>query len=153
MAGQLADLGVEVVYSASSQSAVQTANCVAEALDVKMKVIDRLTNLNQGLWQGRLIDEVKQTQPKVYRQWQEEPDCICPPEGEMLNDARERVRGVLTKLVKKHKHGVVGLVVPEPLASLVRCQLTAGVLGDLWKTVVTCGCWEVIEVPSPTLVS
>ena len=35
-----------------------------------------------------LIDDVKRKQPKVYRQWQEQPEIICPPEGEMLSEAQ-----------------------------------------------------------------
>ena len=40
--------------------------------------------MNHGLWQGMIIDEVKRKQPKVYKQWQEHPENVCPPEGEML---------------------------------------------------------------------
>ena len=32
-----------------------------------------------------LFDEVKSKQPRVYRQWQEQPDTVCPPEGETLH--------------------------------------------------------------------
>jgi probable phosphoglycerate mutase len=95
---------------------------------------------------------VRQKQPKVYRQWQEQPECICPPEGEMLGAARERVQAALTKLVKKHKTGVIGIVVPEPLASVVKCFLGCGELGNLWKASAECEDFEVIEVGPQSLV-
>ena len=37
-------------------------------------------------------------------------------------------------------------MVPEPLASLVRCFVQRGKLGDLWKVTNGHGHWEVIEV-------
>jgi broad specificity phosphatase PhoE len=92
-----------------------------------------------------LIDEVKQKQPTVYRQWQEQPESICPPEGETIDHARERVETALSRLLKKHKTGVIGLVVPEPLASVVREHLSHEALGDLWQANCEHGRWTVID--------
>ena len=108
-------------------------------------------NLDHGLWQGMLIDEVRLKQPKVYRQWQDRPRDTCPPGGEMLDQATERVRAAMAKLLKRHKDGVIGVVVPEPLASLVRCLLNHDELGDLWKATSEHGPWEVIEVQPEAL--
>jgi broad specificity phosphatase PhoE len=82
----------------------------------------------------------------VYRQWQEQPELICPPEGEMLGDADERVRVSLTKLLKRHREGTIALVVPEPLLSLARRFVTHGELGDLWKAPNGHGRIEVLTV-------
>jgi probable phosphoglycerate mutase len=119
---------------------------LAEALSAKSKRLSNMQNLDHGLWQGMLIEEVRLKQPKVYRQWQEQPDCICPPEGEMLSEARSRVQAAISKVLKKHKSGTIALVVPEPLASLVRCCFGCGSLGNLWKARTEGENWEVIEV-------
>ncbi len=145
-AGEVAHLPIETVYSSSSQAARQTAEVVAGMHEVKVKLLERLRNLDLGLWQGKRIEEVRRRQPKVYRQWQEHPETICPPDGEPLQSARLRVEAVLTKLLKKHKSGAVALVVPEPLASLVRCFLKRAELGDLWKAECECGKWELIPI-------
>ncbi len=149
--GQLADQGIETIYSAPCEPAQQTGRFLAAGLGVKLKKLDRMQNLDLGLWQGMLVDDVRQKQPKVYRQWQEQPENVCPPEGEMLNEAEQRVRAALTKLLKRHKEGVVGLVVPEPLASLVRRFIRKDELGDLWKATNGHGNWQVLQV-EPTQV-
>ena len=64
----------------------------------------------------------------------------------MLSEARLRVQAALERILKKHKQGVVALVVPEPLASLVRSSLDQSQLGDLWRAETRCGSWESIEV-------
>ncbi len=87
-ADELADLGIEVVYTAPCRAAEQTGAVLSRSLGVKTREVRNLHNLDPGLWQGRLIDEVRITQRKVYRQWQEQPDTVCPPEGEMLCEAR-----------------------------------------------------------------
>ena len=130
---ELAQWPLEVVYTAPCQAAEQTAELVAAPHKAKVKSIEELRNLDHGLWHGKLIDEVRQCQPKVYRQWQEHPDSVCPPGGETCGEARERLRPGLSRILKKHRSGVVAVVVPEPAASLVRCLLEDTEPGNLWK--------------------
>lgn len=151
MAAELKPAAVELLYHSDSEPASETATILASALGLKTKKLDKMGNISHGLWQGLLVDEVKRKQPKVYRQWQEQPESICPPEGETLAEARERVQAALAKLTKKHKSGVIGMIVPEPLASVVRSQLGAGELGDLWQAGAAHGQWELIAVPVPTV--
>lgn len=144
--GQLHGKGIETVYAPSCEPAHQTGKVLAKGLGVKFKKLDRMKNLDYGLWQGMLVKDVRHKQPKAYRHWQEQPENVCPPNGEMLNEAEDRVRTAMTKLLKRHKEGVIGLVVPEPLASLVRRFMQQEKLGNLWKVTNGHGQWEVLEV-------
>lgn len=147
---QLRDQSIEVIYAPSCEPAMQTARLICESMDIKLKKLDDMQNLDLGLWQGVLIDDVRLKQPKVYRQWQERPETVCPPEGEMIGQAEERVRSAMTRLVKRHKEGTIGLVVSEPLASLVRRHVNQCELGDLWKAAEEHGRWEILEFgPKP----
>jgi broad specificity phosphatase PhoE len=128
----LREKGIETIYAPASEPSHQTAQIIAKALDVKLRKLG-VQNLNLGLWQGMLVGDVRTKQPKVYRQWQEQPETICPPDGEMLADAEQRVRASLVKLLKKHKEGTIALCIPEPLFSLVRRLITHQALGDLWR--------------------
>ncbi len=143
---ELAALAIETVYAPPCQPAQQTAKAIAKGLGAKFKKLEKMRNLDHGLWQGMLVEDVRQKQPKVYKQWQEQPENVCPPEGEMLAEADQRVHAAITKLAKRHKEGVIGLVVPEPLASLVRRFLRHDELGDLWKLTNGNGRWEVLSV-------
>jgi probable phosphoglycerate mutase len=67
----------------------------------------------------------------VYRQWQEQPENVCPPDGEMVGEAQVRIDESLERLLKKHRSGAIGIVVPEPLASIMAHRLTGGELADL----------------------
>jgi len=151
--GQLSEQGMEIIYAPISQPSSQTAEIIAKALKIKRKKIERLQNFNQGLWEGMLVEEVRRKQPKVYRQWQEQPENVCPPEGEMLSEADARVRTAVIKLLKRHKEGVIGLVVPEPLLSLARRFITHGELGDLWKAPNGHGRFETLEVDPEELLA
>ncbi|NIP84717.1 MAG: histidine phosphatase family protein, partial [Planctomycetales bacterium] len=88
---QLGAYSLEMLYTAPSESARQTAEKISRHLGIKCKASDLLRNVDHGLWQGMLLEDVRRKQPKVYRQWREQPESVCPPEGEMLETARQRV--------------------------------------------------------------
>jgi probable phosphoglycerate mutase len=149
-AQQLTQFKFDAVYSAPCRSARQTAEMIAAAGKLKVKVIEELHNVDHGLWHGKLIEEVKQTQPRLYRQGQEHPDSICPPQGEPIAAGRERVRRSLERLLKKHRTGTLCLIAPEPLASVIGSELQHHELTDLWKSECDNGAWTALEIaPQP----
>ena len=134
---------------ACCQSAQQTAHLIAEKLGVKIRKLEGMQNVNHGLWQGMAVEDVRRKQPKVYRQWQEQPENVCPPEGEMISDAEQRIVAAMSRLLRRHKDGVIGVVLAEPLASLVRHFFRQDDRGDLWKALESHGQWEVVDVQFP----
>lgn len=125
---------VEAIYSGPDQASQQTAELVSVALQQKVKTNKSLRNMDLGLWQGMLIEDVKKKQPRVYKQWIEHPETVCPPEGEPLAAAEERLQDALDKLEKKHKSGAIALVLAEPLASVLCHVVRHDDLGNLWTT-------------------
>jgi len=139
---------IAALYTCPCQSAAETAEAIGQALDLKVKSVEKLQNLDQGLWQGMLVSDVKAKQPKVYRQWQEQPETICPPQGETLSSAKQRVSAALAKIIKKHRaDGMVAIVAPEPLASVVRNVVRHDEWGDLWQSPMETPQWQLIDVP------
>jgi broad specificity phosphatase PhoE len=143
---ELNGMAFDCIYTSPCRSAQQTAKAIAAGRDLKVKVLEKLENIDHGLWHGKLIEEFRQRQPKLYRQGQDKPESLCPPGGEALSSAKERVAALLNWITKRHRQGVVALVVPEPLASVVRCVLEHSDLGDLWKAECDNGHWELIDV-------
>jgi broad specificity phosphatase PhoE len=146
--GELNGVQIDAVYTAPCRSARETASAIAARGGLRVKSLDQFENVDHGLWQGKLIEEVRQTQPRVFRQCQEHPETVCPPGGEPLGEAQARVGKALAKLIGRHKKGVVALVVPEPLASIVRCTLQHIQFDNLWHSELDSGRWELIDVLS-----
>jgi len=147
VAEQLADHEIDALYAGPCGATQQSANILAKRLHLKVKTIDGLSNLDHGLWQGMLIDDVKIKQPKVYRQWQDHPETVCPPGGETLSTVRDRLQQWLAKIAKKHKTGTIAMVVDQPLARLSRNILRDDALGNLWCVQgEDLPRWELIEV-------
>jgi broad specificity phosphatase PhoE len=116
----------------------------------RIRVCDELRNLNRGLWHGKLVAELRDSQPRVYRRWQEFPETVCPPGGETIDEARERICRLVDKIRRKHRSGSIAIVVPEPAASILRQQLShSDSMGDLWRAECRCGQWETIDLHVP----
>lgn len=128
----LAGRGINAVHAAASACAVETGRIVAAACGLPLQRIARLRNLDQGLWQGMLIEDIRRKQPRLHRQWQDNPWSVAAPEGELVEEACERVAAALEKLVRRHPSGRVALIVPTPLDRIVAWLVAGAPLGDLW---------------------
>jgi probable phosphoglycerate mutase len=109
-------------------------------------VDEKLTNLNHGLWHGKSIDELKETQPKLYRQWMENPESVQLPEGETVEQVRKRVLTLLKKIRRKYKSGTIVIVAPDPLLSIFKCEVEFKSFPDLDHEQTKHGGWELIDV-------
>lgn len=117
----LRDFPLEAIYTSPGEPARSTATILGDALGVSVKVLEGLENLDQGLWEGLQVDEIRHKYPKVFRQWLECPETICPPQGETITDALGRVGKTLRKPLKRKD--CFAVVLSEPLATLVSCLL------------------------------
>jgi phosphoserine phosphatase len=138
------DQPVEAVVTGPCDPCRSTAEAVAHALDVTIKEKDALCNLDQGLWQGLCVDEIRKKFPKVFRQWKEAPSTVCPPEGETVGVAIERLMSALKKPLKKYECFVV--VASEPLASLVSCTLRGEPAEDIGDSMFGCCDDQLVEI-------
>jgi len=133
LADSLAAAPPVAIYTAPSACAVEAGRIIGDRCGISPRTVDRLANLDLGLWQGRLVSEIRRLQPRLHRQWQEDPWSIAPPEGELLEEARGRIETALERLFKRHPEGRLAVVVPAPLDALVRWLVAGEPLGDLWQ--------------------
>ncbi len=149
VASALREMQINACYAGPGLATQQSVDILAAQLKLKTKILDDLRNLDHGLWQGMLINDIKVKQPKVYRQWQEHPETVCPPEGESLQVVRERLHRALAKIAKKQKSGTTAVIVAEPVTTLLKNALRDDALGNLWESERgEEAAWELIEVPT-----
>ena len=117
----LRDAEIPIILTAPSNPALSTATLIGEELGVRVKELDGLHNVDQGLWQGLQVEEVQRKFPKAYKQWCETPETICPPEGETILQATDRLQKALKKPLKKYDS--FAIVASEPLATVIACLI------------------------------
>lgn len=133
LARELSGQEIDTIYACDSESSRESARFLGEKLDVRSRNIEDLKNQDFGLWQGLQMEELRRKHPRVFKQWEESPCAICPPEGEMIESVMDRVRKGLKPVLKRaHQHNVV-LIAPDPLRLVIRCHLSMSNLDQIWE--------------------
>ena len=134
------------VYASDGDAEQQTAKVIGHHLRLRMHTEPSLNELDFGLWQGLLIEDIHLRQPRIFKQWLDDPASTCPPGGETLQDAQMRLCDAFRD-VMKHSRRLPTVVVLRPLAmGLIRCHLAGTPLTDLWHVVDRDFTWETLDV-------
>jgi probable phosphoglycerate mutase len=117
-------LELERIFASPTEPAATTAREIGRVLGIPVKELSDLANVDHGLWQGLCLEEIRRKQPRLFRQWEESPESVCPPAGESCQQAYVRAENALRTLLRGNRR--VAVVCSDPMATIV----TALVQGD-----------------------
>ncbi len=152
-ANELSNWRVSAWYHGPCQAAAQTAAIISEKTGGRLKSDAALANFDFGLWHGKSLDELRATQPWLYRCWLEHPETVCPPEGEEFDAARRRIAAFLRKSAVRNRDHWIGAVVCAPVAAVISHMYQGGDLGWRWSQQAGDASWQTLEMGEPALVS
>jgi len=128
----LSDLKLDAIYSSPLKRALDTANIIAQYQDVGVQVTDGLIDFNYGGWQGLPDREVSKLYPALRNEWHTNPHLVKMPDGESLDDVRERAISVVNDVISKYKGGVA-LVSHRVVNKVLICSLLGLDNSHLWN--------------------
>ena len=143
----LRDVDFLVVYSTGDKCSQQTAEIIGGTLSKPVKVLKRVREVDLGLWQGMLVGQLKERSPRAYNRWVHSPLSVCPPRGESILQASDRLERVLKRLVKKHNNHSFALVCPPIADAVLRCLVKGVDLNSVWEVLSESPVSEVCEIP------
>ncbi len=123
----------DLIYSSGNESSGSTAARLARICNLKARKIPQLKELDCGLWQGLQIKEIKRRFASSYKQWRQDPTVVCPPGGEPIETAWERVQQAMELLLRKNRGKTVILVAAPIISALVECVLTKKDITEFWS--------------------
>ncbi len=126
-AGQhLADNGgADVIVTSPMARTRQTAELVAEALGLPVKIEDGLRECAFGEWDGKTFAEVQKADPEGITKWLSSTS-IAPPGGESFDEVAARVLDARDRLLAEYAGtSMVWVTHVTPLKTLVRLALDA----------------------------
>ena len=103
--------------------AITTAHIVAEAVGAKTKSVAELAEPDLGLIDGLTEKGFAERFPKRYKQWQEDPLSLLPPEGEAFGDAQARIFRACAKILRRSRGDRTAIVLHPLALGFVRCWL------------------------------
>jgi broad specificity phosphatase PhoE len=115
---------VSGVYGpAANEACDQVARMIAEKFELRVRDVPELEAVGLGLWEALTYDEVRSRFPKAFKEWEEHPLAVTPPEGESTLDAMERVRNGLKRILRRNRGMTIALAL-RPMTM----QIALGVL-------------------------
>ncbi|HSM71049.1 MAG TPA: histidine phosphatase family protein [Anaerolineales bacterium] len=107
---KLKDQNFSAIYVSDLKRAKQTAEPIANMLGLPIQVEPRLREINQGEWEGVLVDDIKARYDEVWSQRTVDPANVRPPGGETVREVATRVYAALDDISRLFPTGRVLIV-------------------------------------------
>ena len=98
LARLLAKMPIQAVFSSPLERAMETAQPLAEALNLPVQPIPDLLEIDYGHWQGRTFKQIRRS--KFWRSVGEDPAGVSFPGGESFLTAQRRAVTALDRLAQ-----------------------------------------------------
>ena len=139
LAEYLSSVRIDAIYSSPMKRALQTAEAIAGCGKLGVNNTPGLIDFNYGKWQGLSRQEVKGRYKELYEEWVSRPERVKMPDGESLDDVRERAIAVVDDVVNKYQRAVV-LVSHRVVNKVLICALLGLDNSHFWNIKLdTCG--------------
>jgi broad specificity phosphatase PhoE len=107
LARQLKEQSFTAVYSSDLKRAIETGVIIAKALGMSVTIDSRLREINQGEWEGQLVEVIKARYVELWQQRSVDPAGVRPPGGETVGEVAHRVYKALDDIAHLHPNGNV----------------------------------------------
>jgi len=98
----LAHVRLSAVYSSPLARASDTARMIARPHGLAVQLVDGLSDIDCGAWEGLPVHEAQARYPEMFAAWQTAPHTVAFPGGENLGMVARRAMAGLDNIVKSH---------------------------------------------------
>jgi len=135
------------VYSSDLGRARQTAQALADALGLPLRLDVRLREIDLGEWAGQLVSVIRAADADLFARWRSTPAAVRPPGGETVVELAARIAGALDGIAGAHPAATVAVFTHGAAIAAVRCQVRGIPLDRIWTMLLENAAWEVTEWP------
>ena len=129
----LKDGPIRAVYSSPLTRAKETAEAIAGRHGLEVHILEGLSDLCFGEWQGISHKAVRERFADLYQQWMDEPQTVTFPGGESLEDVRSRGVKAVRDTVAKHPEETIVMVSHRVVNRVLVCGLVGIDLSHFWQ--------------------
>lgn len=130
---QLRPANLGRIFFAPDELSKSTARHLARALNIPVKELDDLEEVDLGLWAGLTEEDLKKRYATAHRQLVDSPLKVSPPRGEVFAAAADRLRECFKKRLKPNAKEAIGLVM-RPFCFAMARYLLEGEGVKIWET-------------------
>ena len=102
LADSMTKYPIDYIYSSDLGRAYQTAEIIGNKLSIEVEKTEALREMNFGTWEGRIIKDIIEEDPELYKMWRNEPHLAKIPQGETLSQIKERTDAFIKEINEKY---------------------------------------------------
>jgi len=134
LSARLTSLPIASIYTSPLRRAYTTAVILAEPHKLELQVLDDLTEIRLGDWQGLHMDEIKRRWPELWQQSRIDPSELTLPNGESYRQVTERAVRVF-KMVIEANQGKQAVIVTHEVIVKVLLAHVLGVSNSIYRRI------------------
>jgi len=132
LSSKLMSVPIDSIYTSPLKRTYSTAAFLAKPHNLKPQVVDELTEIDFGDWQGLHKDEIEQRWPKLWQQWRTDPLEVTIPNGENLGDMTKRALRAFRSIVEADNGMQSIIVAHEAIIKAIAIHILA-VSGNIYR--------------------
>jgi alpha-ribazole phosphatase len=135
IAEQLQVFTFNAIYTSDLQRARETAEIIATKIGLPVRLEPRLREIDQGEWEGQLVEVIQARYEGLWRQRTQDPANVRPPGGETVGEVATRVYRALDDISLLFPHGTI-LICSHGLAlATVICKVKDIEIGQAYTMI------------------
>ena len=119
LADSMTKYPIDYIYSSDLGRAYQTAEIIGNKLNIEVEKTEALREMNFGTWEGRIIKDIIEEDPELYKMWRNEPHLAKIPQGETLSQIKERTDAFIKEINEKYDGKHIVLVTHSLCARII----------------------------------
>lgn len=135
LAQQLQGQSFVAAYTSDLRRASETAEIIAADIGLAVTPDPRLREINQGEWEGQLVEDIKARYAGLWEQRVGDPASVRPPGGETVGEVAGRVYAALEDFSRQHTAGPVLIVSHGLSLATVICKVRGIPIGQAYTVI------------------
>lgn len=144
--------GVAAIYSSPLRRAMQTAQPLADVLNITIQPHEGLNDIDFGALEGMTVEGARQAFPEIIETWLTRPGHVKFPKGDSFKKMRLRIEGMLADLSEKHDGEAIALVSHKVVCGALLCVVLGLDADALWRIQQDVACINSFEWRNPNWV-
>ena len=133
VARALGDERVSRIVSSPLKRAIQTAQPLADVCGVSIETDPELTDIDFGRWQGMPVEDVAAEYPELFAQWEQTPEAVRFPDGEVLDEAADRAFASLLDIIDGTPGASVAVIAHRVINKVLICRILGIGVSHFWE--------------------
>lgn len=107
---KLKNENISSIYSSSLARAMDTALIIGEKINLKVNPMEELKEINFGIWEGMLSNEINERHYEDFVSWRNNPENFKIEKGESLRELQKRTMKGVDKIIRNNLDKNIAIV-------------------------------------------